>query len=55
MGYMEGKKNHEIANELEMSVNTVKKQKQKALQLLRIKLEPDIYILLAALTALISR
>ena len=55
MGYMEGKKNHEIANELEMSVNTVKKQKQKALQLLRIKLEPDIFILLAALTALISR
>jgi RNA polymerase sigma-70 factor (family 1) len=51
LGYMEGKKNQEIADELEMSVNTVKKQKQKALQLLRMKLEPEIFVLILALTA----
>lgn len=50
MGYMEGKKNLEIADELDMSVNTVKKQKQKALQLLRMKLEPEIFVLILALT-----
>jgi RNA polymerase sigma-70 factor (ECF subfamily) len=44
LGYMEGKKNPEIADELDMSVNTVKKQKQKALQLLRMKLEPEIWV-----------
>lgn len=49
MGYLDGKKNHEIADELAMSVNTVKKQKYRALQLLRMKLTPDILILLFAL------
>lgn len=43
MGYFEGKKNQEIADELGMSVNTVKKQKQKALELLRIKLRPELF------------
>jgi len=46
MGYFDGKKNNEIADELNMSVNTVKKQKQRALQLLRMKLEPRMFILL---------
>ena len=45
LSYFEGKKNHEIADELEMSVNTVKKQKQKALQLLRMKLSPELLLL----------
>jgi len=45
MGYFDGKKNNEIADELNMSVNTVKKQKQKALQLLRMKLEPEMFVL----------
>lgn len=45
-GFLEGKKNQEIADELGMSVNTVKKQKQKALQLLRLKLAPDLFALL---------
>lgn len=45
LSYFEGKKNHEIADELEMSVNTVKKQKQKALQLLRMKLSPELLVL----------
>ncbi len=51
MGYIEGKKNLEIADELDMSVNTVKKQKQKALQLLRMKLEPEIFLLILASTS----
>lgn len=46
MGYLDGKKNQEIADELQMSINTVKKQKQKALQLLRLKLQPEMFILL---------
>lgn len=41
--YLEGKKNQEIADELGMSVNTVKKQKQKVLDLLRLKLTPEIF------------
>lgn len=49
MGYFDGKKNHEIANELEMSVNTVKKQKQKAIQLLRLKLSADLFLFFNAL------
>ena len=50
-GFLEGKKNQEIADELGMSVNTVKKQKQKALQLLRLKLTPDLFALLLWFTA----
>lgn len=49
MGYFEGKKNQEIADELGMSVNTVKKQKQKALELLRLKLRPEMFTLLLCL------
>jgi RNA polymerase sigma-70 factor (ECF subfamily) len=49
LGYLEGKKNQEIADELSMSVNTVKKQKQKALQLLRLKLTPEMFLLILAL------
>ncbi|WP_256002033.1 RNA polymerase sigma-70 factor [Pedobacter deserti] len=45
MSYFEGKKNQEIADELCMSVNTVKKQKQKALELLRLKLRPEMFAL----------
>jgi RNA polymerase sigma-70 factor (family 1) len=55
MGYLEGKKNREIADELDMSVNTVKKQKQRALQLLRMKLTPEMFIMLLALTNLIYK
>lgn len=49
MGYFDGKKNQEIADELDMSVNTVKKQKQKALQLLRLKLTPELFLILMIL------
>lgn len=49
--FLEGKKNQEIADELGMSINTVKKQKQRALQLLRLKLSSDIFIILLWLSA----
>lgn len=51
MGYFDDMKNQEIADELDMSVNTVKKQKQRALQLLRLKLEPEMFIILLGLLA----
>lgn len=43
MGYMDGKKNHEIAKELGISVNTVKTQKKRGLQLLRLQLSPGAF------------
>ncbi|RRB00873.1 RNA polymerase sigma-70 factor [Larkinella rosea] len=46
MSYLEGKKNQEIADELGMSINTVKKQKHRALELLRHRLSPELFTLL---------
>ena len=46
LAYLEGKKNQEIADELGISVNTVKKQKQKALEILRTRLRPELMALL---------
>jgi len=43
MSYLDGKKNQEIAEELGVSVNTVKTQKQRALQLMRQKLTTEIF------------
>ena len=40
MSYYDGKKNQEIAEELKISVHTVKNQKARAIQLLKVKL-PD--------------
>jgi RNA polymerase sigma-70 factor (ECF subfamily) len=45
MGYLEGLKNHEIAQELGISVNTVKTQKQRGMHLLRLKLNPELFVL----------
>ena len=44
--YLEGKKNQEIADELGISINTLKKQKQKVLELLRLKLTPELFSML---------
>ncbi len=44
MSYLEGMKNQEIADELGISINTVKTQKQRALQLLRLRLSPQTYL-----------
>lgn len=46
MSYLEGKKNQEIADELGISINTVKTQKQRALQLLRLRLNPQTFLTL---------
>jgi len=51
MSYLEGMKNQEIAQTLGISVNTVKTQKQRALQLLRLKLNPELLTLLLTLSA----
>ena len=42
LAYFEGLKNHEIAEQLDISVNTVKTHKARALQLLRMKIDPQI-------------
>lgn len=49
MGYLDGMKNQEIANELGISVNTVKTQKQRALKLLRLRLNPELFAVLMLL------
>lgn len=46
LGFLEGKKNQEVADELGISINTVKKQKQRALQLLRLKLSADLFAII---------
>ena len=43
MGYLDGMKNNEIAQKLGISVNTVKTQKQRGLQLLRLILKPEAF------------
>jgi RNA polymerase sigma-70 factor (ECF subfamily) len=45
LAYFEGLKNHEIAEQLGISINTVKTQKARALQLLRLKLDLVIFTL----------
>lgn len=52
MCYLEGMKNQEVALELGISINTVKTQKQRALQLLRLKLSPELLTLFLPLLAL---
>lgn len=47
LSYLQGKRNEEIASELGISVNTVKTQKQRGLQLLRSKLSPALMAALA--------
>ncbi|MCU0322455.1 MAG: RNA polymerase sigma-70 factor [Chitinophagaceae bacterium] len=42
LSYFEGLKNHEIASQLNLSVNTVKTHKARALQLLRLKINPEL-------------
>jgi len=49
MSFLQSKKNQEIANELGISINTVKTQKQRALQLLRLRVSPDIFTVLLLL------
>lgn len=43
--YIEGFSNLELAEELQISVNTIKTQKQRALKVLKSKLSPDLFLL----------
>lgn len=54
MSYLDSMKNQEIATRLGISVNTVKNQKVRALQLLRIQLFKNSAILLIALSCYLS-
>jgi len=55
LSFLEGKKNHEVAEELGMSINTVKKQKQRALEILKLNLNPETLTLLLAFGAYFLR
>lgn len=46
MGYLEGLKNREIAQRLGVSINTVKTQKKRGLELLRLRLDPKYFFFL---------
>lgn len=52
LSYLDGLSNQEIADRLEISINTIKTQKQRALQVLRKKIHPEFFfvILLLVLT-----
>ena len=52
LAFFEGLKNEQIALELGISINTVKTQKQRALQLMRLKLSDKAYLLLLFLLPL---
>ncbi|WP_230981478.1 RNA polymerase sigma-70 factor [Echinicola salinicaeni] len=44
LAYLEGKNNKEVAEILGVTVNTVKTQKQRSLKLLRLKLDPEVFM-----------
>ena len=48
MSYVEGLSNAEIADQLQLSMNTIKTQKKRGLQVLREKLHPDYFLVLIA-------
>lgn len=47
MGYLEGLKNPQIAAELGISVNTVKTQKKRGLQLIKMRLNPELFAIIS--------
>ena len=49
LSYLEGLSNQEIADQLAISVNTIKTQKQRALRVLRQKIHPEYFFLLLLL------
>ena len=51
LSYLEGLKNQEIADELKISINTVKTQKARALELLKLRLKPEAFLLLCLLVS----
>ena len=56
MSYLEGLKNHEIAEQMHISINTVKNQKVRALQLLKLRLfDKNIVSIIAVLLYLLNK
>lgn len=51
LSYLEGLKNQEIADELKISINTVKTQKARALELLKLRLKPETFLALCFLVS----
>ncbi|UKJ09245.1 sigma-70 family RNA polymerase sigma factor [Solitalea lacus] len=49
LSYFEGLSNQEISEQLALSVNTIKTQKQRALRVLRHKLDPELFLVLLLL------
>ncbi len=47
LGYLEGLANPKIAEKLGISINTVKKQKQRGFKILREQLNPELFLLLS--------
>ncbi|KIC94054.1 RNA polymerase sigma-70 factor [Flavihumibacter solisilvae] len=53
--YFEGLKNQEVADQLGVSINTIKTQKARALQFLRLRLSPEVMAILITLPTIVSR
>jgi len=51
LSFLEGMKNEEVANHLGVSINTVKTQKRRAIQLLRMRMNPEMLTILLVLLA----
>jgi|SRR5690606_915708 len=49
LGYLEGLTNPQIAEKLDISVNTVKTQKQRGLKIIKGKLNPEMFLFLVAI------
>ncbi len=49
LGYLEGLTNQQIAKKLDISINTVKTQKQRGLKIIKGKLNPELFALVAVL------
>ena len=50
MGYIDGKSNEEIAKDLGLSIQTVKNQKTRGIQLLRLRIPPESFALFLLIT-----
>ncbi|MGX5816587.1 RNA polymerase sigma-70 factor [Chitinophaga lutea] len=48
MGYIDGLRNQQIAEALDISINTVKTQKRRGLEMLRLRLPPELYLVVLA-------
>ncbi|QIL40548.1 sigma-70 family RNA polymerase sigma factor [Pedobacter sp. HDW13] len=49
LSYLEGLSNQEISDQLSLSINTIKTQKQRALRVLKQKIRPEFYVVFTML------